>query len=106
MGEILALARGPSGMLMASTPASAQRRTFASISVMSQDRGGTISTDVTFSPAISFPASRDFFPVGITCTRGSWRAYARTFTCFLTPLNDLTARDAMRIWAGVVPQHP
>ena len=64
IGEMRALARGPSGMLIASTPASAHFRALSSSAVMSLDFGGRSSTDVTFSPAHIFAARRDFRSVG------------------------------------------
>src|SRR5512138_383889 len=52
-------ARGPSGTLTASTPASLSFRTSATIRDASTPRGGTISTDVTNSPAAMRDAKRD-----------------------------------------------
>ncbi len=101
-----ALARGPSGMLIASIPASAHCFTLASIRERSLERGGTISTEVTFSPESILRASRDFFSVGTTWIRTPCWVIGRTSTCFFTPESDLTARLAIRMWAGVVPQQP
>src|SRR5512134_3146764 len=106
MGETRALARGPSGMLIASTPASAHRRALASSDVMSLDFGGTSSTEVAFSPARSFAASRDFLSGGTAYTSASWRISGFTSTWRFTPERDFTARAIVRMCAGVVPQHP
>jgi hypothetical protein len=66
IGEMRALARGPSGMLIASTPASAHFLTLESIPERSLERGGGISTLVTFSPLIILRDSFDFFSGGTT----------------------------------------
>jgi hypothetical protein len=106
IGEMRALARGPSGMLIASTPASANFLTLESIPERSLERGGGISTLVIFSPASILRASFDFFSGGTTWTRMPCCAIGRTSTCRFTPLSDLIARPATRMWDGLVPQQP
>src|SRR5512139_2558878 len=106
IGETRALARGPSGMLIASTPAAAHWRALASSDVMSLDFGGTSSTDVTFSPARSFAARRDLFSGGTAYTSASCRMRGFTSTWRFTPERVFTARAIVRMWAGVVPQQP
>src|SRR4051812_50048868 len=64
-------ARGPSGTLTASTPASLSFRTSATMREPSTPRGGTISTDVTNSPAAMREANRDRSGNGVAS--GGWR---------------------------------
>src|SRR5215210_1170745 len=58
-------ARGPSGTLTASTPASFKKLTFSSIFSGSQPLGGTISTEVTNLPSDILFARRAFSGRGV-----------------------------------------
>ncbi|MNL22068.1 hypothetical protein D3C87_1433920 [compost metagenome] len=100
-------ARGPSGTLMASTPASRMRRTPSSIERGSQPLGGTISTEVTNMPRASLAPKRDRSESGTgsirgrvprSCTEmaGAWRLGDRA----------RAASAICRMWSGVVPQQP
>ena len=111
---ILAVARGPSGMLTASTPASAHWRQLSRKLLRAAPvRGGRISTLVTICPAQSFAANLPLSRVAraLAASPGapelaSSAAREATVTCCFTPLRFFMARAAMRMCCGVVPQQP
>ena len=104
IGETRALARGPSGMLIASTPASAHCRALASSAVMSLDFGGELHRRHLL-PAHSSP--RGGTPLGRhRVDQGFLPEEGFTSTRRFPARSGFTARAAIRMCAGVVPQHP
>jgi hypothetical protein len=103
-----ALARGPSGTLMQSIPASAQRRAPSISSLALTPRGGKISTKETNLPSANLAPSFDF------CATGT-AARACTFACAVSTVtarflaagwSDRVSEQINLMWSGVVPQQP
>src|SRR5689334_21045649 len=105
---IRALARGPSGTLMQSMPASAQRRAPSISREASTPRGGRISTKATNLPSASLPPSRDFSAIGTGVTAWVMTFGSTTVTAsFLAHGCSERVSDRISLMcSGVVPQQP
>src|SRR5574344_1958530 len=76
IGDILALALGPSGILIASIPDFLHNSTFSNIGSRLIERGGVISTDKAFSlPDNNFLAKLLFSIVSVTTIFSSIGVY-------------------------------
>ena len=105
-GEMRALARGPSGRLTASIPASRQRRAPAIVFVRSKPRGGVISTSLIHSPAASFAPSAERSLRGIGSESSVFADSTVGIRRFSARINGLMVLASSSIWAGVIPQQP
>ena len=107
---IRAVARGPSAMLMMSTPLATSSRTLPMTASGSVPVGEVSSTDTANSPAASRAPSRLRFAIGTTAGRGPVAGFCG---CALSSRGGAslapiirTAPSMARTCAGVVPQQP
>src|SRR5574344_524195 len=108
IGDILALALGPSGILIASIPDVLHNSTFSNIGAKLIERGGVISIDKAFSfPDNNFLAKLLFSIVSVTAIFSSMGVSIFVIaTCVFTPLKAVIVfAIALMCWS-FVPQQP